>query len=77
MQVMLDVLWAKFSQNATLKMFMLSTGDAIIVEASPRDRLWGIGMGELNPNVRDPKKWRGQNLLGKALMETRKRLRAT
>jgi ribA/ribD-fused uncharacterized protein len=71
---MVEVLTAKFSQHPGLKEFLLSTGDAILVEAAPRDRRWGIGMGENNPNIKDPKLWRGTNLLGKALMEVREKL---
>ncbi|WAR23127.1 hypothetical protein MAR_036796, partial [Mya arenaria] len=45
-----------------------------LVEASPRDRLWGVGMGQNNPNIHDPKCWRGKNLLGIVLTETRDEL---
>lgn len=66
---------AKFDQNPDLARVLLATGDAVLVEAAPRDRIWGIGMGASNPDARDPRKWRGQNLLGFALMEARSRLR--
>jgi ribA/ribD-fused uncharacterized protein len=62
---------AKFSQNVDLQAFLLATGDKIIVEASPRDQIWGIGLGPENPLATQPEKWRGQNLLGFALMEVR------
>jgi len=65
---------AKFEQHAAMGAFLKSTGNAILVEASPRDRIWGIGMGASNPDARDPKKWRGRNLLGFALVEARSRL---
>lgn len=65
---------AKFSQNNPLKEFLLNTKKRILVEASPRDRIWGIGLGENNPNAADPHKWRGENLLGFALMEVRNQL---
>lgn len=65
---------AKFGQNEALGRYLLATGDAVLVEASPRDRIWGIGMGASNPNAQDPEKWRGSNLLGFALMEVRARL---
>lgn len=58
----------KFSQNPDLKKFLLDTGSTVIVEASPFDKVWGIGMKEYET---DPSKWKGQNLLGFALMEVR------
>jgi ribA/ribD-fused uncharacterized protein len=64
----------KFSQNADLKKFLLQTGSKVIVEASPRDLIWGIGMGEANPKSQHPDTWRGRNLLGFALMEVRDEL---
>ncbi len=65
---------AKFEQNDGLKTYLLGTGDAVLVEASPRDRIWGIGMGASNPDAENPERWRGGNLLGFALMEVRARL---
>lgn len=65
---------AKFGQNPELLSFLLGTGTRILVEASPRDRIWGIGMGKQNPDAQDPMKWRGKNLLGFALTEVRDRL---
>lgn len=65
---------AKFTQNEALGRFLLDTGTRVLVEASPRDRIWGIGMGRTNPDAMDPEKWRGLNLLGFALMETRSRI---
>ncbi len=62
----------KFSQSVELKTFLISTGDAVLVEASPRDCIWGIGLGQENPRANDPTTWRGQNLLGFALMDVRK-----
>lgn len=68
--------WHKFSQHADLKEFLLGTGDQVIVEASPRDSIWGIGMGASNVKANSPREWRGKNLLGFALMVVRERLRA-
>lgn len=65
----------KFSQHSLLKQFLLNTGNSILVEASPRDRIWGIGMGQNNENAKNPLMWRGRNLLGFALMEVRDKLR--
>lgn len=67
---------AKFSQNPDLLDFLLGTKNRILVEASPRDRIWGIGMGKANPDAECPLKWRGTNLLGFALTEVRDRLLA-
>lgn len=67
----------KFGQDDELKSFLLSTGERILVEASPRDKIWGIGMGKTNPDAQDPALWRGENLLGFALMEARTILRET
>ena len=65
----------KFSQNPALRDFLLKTGDSILVEASPRDKIWGIGMGANTKGIENPMSWRGENLLGFALMEARERIR--
>lgn len=70
-EFMVDVLLAKFSQNSSLKKMLLDTCDAILVEASPKDKIWGIGMDVNHSNFNDQSKWDGLNLLGKALMEVR------
>ena len=62
---------AKFSQNEKLLDFLLSTGNNILVEASPKDTVWGIGLDESSPEAIQPRKWKGENLLGFALMEVR------
>lgn len=62
---------AKFSQDENLKEFLLITGDKIIVEASPYDCIWGIGMSANDENIENPIDWKGENLLGFALMEVR------
>lgn len=74
-QIMYDGCFLKFSQNKKLKEYLLSTGDKIIVEASPYDKVWGIGLGKNHVDVANVKKWRGKNLLGKCLMEVRKNIR--
>jgi hypothetical protein len=66
---------AKFGQNPDLRDYLLGTGDRVLVEASPRDRVWGIGMDAGNDLAMSPAHWRGENLLGFALMEARHRLR--
>jgi ribA/ribD-fused uncharacterized protein len=65
---------AKFTQNEDLGAFLRATGRRVLVEASPRDRIWGIGMGASNPDAQVPARWRGNNLLGFALMDAREAL---
>ena len=62
----------KFTANPVLKDFLWNTYPQILVEASPNDAIWGIGMSAENPAARDPALWRGENLLGFALMEVRR-----
>lgn len=73
--IVLNGNWCKFSQNRNLREFLLSTGDSVLVEASPFDSIWGVRLSENSPDVHNPFKWRGQNLLGFALMEVRDELR--
>lgn len=67
---------AKFSQNPDMKRQLLETGDRILVEASPLDRIWGIGLRGDDPRASEPRQWQGKNLLGKALMQVRSALAA-
>ena len=64
----------KFSQNSDLKTFLLNTNNRILVEASPLDPIWGIGLAADHANANNPQKWKGLNLLGFALMEVRDQL---
>lgn len=66
---------AKFNQHPDLRHFLLGTGDRILVEASPADAVWGIGMSADDPDARRPSRWRGANRLGFALMQVRSELR--
>lgn len=61
----------KFGQNEELKLFLLNTKDRILVEASPVDEVWGIGLATNDEKVKNPNQWNGLNLLGFALMEVR------
>lgn len=73
--IVLNGNYLKFTQNPELRDFLLSTGDKVLVEASPYDGIWGIKMGQTDENVLNPLKWRGENLLGFALMEVRDEIR--
>lgn len=62
--------YAKFS-NPTLKKLLLDTTGTELVEASPVDIIWGIGLAEDNPDAKDKSKWRGKNWLGQVLTRVR------
>jgi ribA/ribD-fused uncharacterized protein len=64
----------KFSQNPTLQNYLLTTRGRVLVEASPQDKIWGIGLAGNDPAAEDPKRWQGRNLLGFALMAARQHL---
>lgn len=66
---------AKFSQNQALAHFLLSTRHKVLVEASPMDAVWGIGLAAEDPRAQNPGSWEGLNLLGFALMAARAHLR--
>lgn len=65
----------KFKQNPFYHLTLFNTADRILVEASPYDKIWGVGLGENDPLILDEKNWLGGNLLGKALMEVRTKLK--
>ena len=65
---------AKFGQHPPLRAVLLATGRRVLVEASPYDRICGIGMAASHPDAHTPSRWRGRNLLGFALMLARDRL---
>lgn len=64
----------KFSQNSELKEYLINTKHKILVEASPYDHIWGIGMKKETRGINNPANWRGQNLLGFTIMEVRDRI---
>ena len=70
-EIVLEGNIAKFEQNEALQTYLKSTKDSIMVEASPYDKIWGIGMKKDNPKAQDMATWNGLNLLGFALMEVR------
>ncbi|MCP4520374.1 MAG: NADAR family protein [Cytophagales bacterium] len=71
MKIVVKGNYEKFRQDPALKVFLLNTGQRIIVEASPVDTIWGIGLDRKSEFAPIPPKWRGSNLLGFALMEVR------
>ncbi|KAG9127962.1 hypothetical protein FRC07_006979 [Ceratobasidium sp. 392] len=73
MKIVTEGTYLKFMQNEDMKAQLLATGDKELVEASPLDRIWGVGFGAKNaPSKRA--QW-GANLLGKALIDVRERIR--
>lgn len=73
-KIVYDANYAKFS-DPSLKALLLATGDKEIVEASPYDTIWGIGLSETDPRCLDKTQWRGTNWLGEVLMAVRSDLR--
>ena len=71
---MYQALEYKFTQNPKLKELLLSMGDKEFVEASPYDKIWGIGLDENDVRCLDKSQWQGKNWLGEAIMEVRDRL---
>lgn len=72
--IVYEGLTAKFSQNGNLKAKLLETKDAILAECAVRDKIWGIGLSMTDERRFDKDKWKGQNLLGYALMLVREHL---
>lgn len=65
---------AKFAQNGGARRQLAATGDAMLVEANPRDWIWGCGLAADDPAINSPGEWRGSNLLGRILTSVRTRL---
>lgn len=65
---------AKFGQHSDLRAYLLGTRERVLVEASPVDQIWGVGLAADDSRVGEPSKWRGLNLLGFALMAARSEL---
>ena len=61
----------KINIKEKVKTFLLNTGTRVLVEASPYDKIWGIGLSADQENIENPLTWNGENLLGFALMEVR------
>ncbi len=75
-QIVVKGNYHKFMSNQELADFLLATSGKVLVEASPVDRVWGIGLPAHDSNASNPLRWRGDNLLGFALMEVRDLLTA-
>ena len=73
--IVYEGLIAKFSQNEELKKLLVGTGNDILAECAVKDRIWGIGISMKDSDRFDKTKWKGQNLLGYAIMMVRSRLR--
>lgn len=69
--------FAKFSQNPELKEYLLSTESKVLVEASPTDKIWGVGLAKDDPLILDSRNWNGTNWLGECLMTVRELLRSS
>lgn len=67
--------YLKFSQNEELKAFLLSTGDKLLVEASPYDKIWGIGLKAADAKKMKKEDWPGKNYLGQCLMDARQKIK--
>ncbi|MBY0206286.1 MULTISPECIES: NADAR family protein [Paenibacillus] len=65
---------AKFTQNEDLLAALLATQGTTLVEASPDDRIWGVGLAEEDPRIRNRKTWRGTNWLGEILTRLREEI---
>lgn len=65
---------AKF-QDDRLKAFLLGTSKRVLVEASPVDKIWGVGLAQDDENISNPFNWKGLNLLGFALMKVRDQIK--
>jgi ribA/ribD-fused uncharacterized protein len=70
-KIVYDANMAKFTQNPKMLEELLATEGREIVEASPEDKIWGIGLHETNPLAWDKETWQGLNLLGEAIMKVR------
>lgn len=73
--IMEEAVYQKFRQNLIEANQLLRTGDKQLVEASPVDTIWGIGLHETNNLINDPTNWKGKNWLGQILVKVRERLR--
>lgn len=69
--IVYDANVAKFSQNPKMKEELMFTAGKTLVEASPHDKIWGIGLAADNPFAKDRSTWQGTNWLGEAIERVR------
>lgn len=74
-EIMKEVCLSKYTRSPYHKRQLLNTGTKELVEASPYDKVWGIGMSKDDNGVEDRRNWKGENLLGKVLMEVREEIK--
>lgn len=74
-KIVYDANYAKFTQNKGMGDELMGTGNKEIVEASPEDKIWGIGLHERDPLAWDKSTWQGTNWLGEAIMQVRRTIR--
>lgn len=75
LKVVYDGNYAKFSQNESLRNYILHTKDKVLVEASPFDAIWGVKLNKESPLIKNPNNWLGENYLGFTLMAVREELK--
>ncbi len=73
--IIYEGLLEKFRQNDDLRARLLATGDKLMAECAVQDKVWGIGLSMTDQRRHDISQWRGQNLLGFALMQVREKFR--
>ena len=74
-RIMYEACLAKFTSSPDLREILLATDNKVLVEASPYDKIWGVGVLGSDPRAKNPRQWKGLNLLGKVLMKVRDDLR--
>jgi ribA/ribD-fused uncharacterized protein len=73
-EIVYEANYAKFTQNQEMKKQLMNTKGTTLVEASPKDFIWGIGLHETDPRAKDRNQWKGTNWLGEVLTNLRENL---
>ncbi|VTU42571.1 MULTISPECIES: NADAR family protein [unclassified Variovorax] len=74
--VLFEGLFDKFTQVASAHGVLMASEEKLIIEASPTDRLYGVGLAAYDPRILDTETWRGANRLGYLLMRVRSAIRS-